>query len=129
MDPKTAAIAAGDFTYFHRVAADGPYAVTIDLDHPSASFLVQALGVESSILPEHVLGKYSHDRLRFTDFGEHPVGTGPYMLERWLHDSETVFVRNPYAWRQPHIKRIDVRTIFDEQAVLQAITNGSADLD
>jgi peptide/nickel transport system substrate-binding protein len=103
--------------------------VRFELAYPSAVFAVTAMGFEASILPEHILGNVPHDRLRFTDFGEHPIGTGPYVLAHWQHDSETIFERNPYSWRSPHIKRIDVRTIFDEQAVLQAIANGSADLD
>jgi len=129
IDPKTAAVEAADFSYIKRVIAEGPYRVRFDLDYPSAVFTLTALGDEASILPAHILGKVPHERLRTTDFGEHPVGTGPYELERWLHDSETVFVRNPYAWRQPHIQRIDVRTIFDDQAISDAMANGSADLD
>jgi peptide/nickel transport system substrate-binding protein len=127
-DPKTAAIEASDFTYLKRVVAEGPYRVRFELTHPSAVFTLVVLGVEAPILPEHVLGKVPHERLRATDFGEHPVGSGPYMLQRWLHDSETVFVRNPYAWRRPKIGRIDVRTIFNESSTADAMANGSADL-
>ncbi len=68
------------------------------------------------------------DRLRFSTFGEHPVGTGPYMLQRWQHDSEVVFVRNPYAWRRPQIARLDYRIIFNDQSEMEALANGSADL-
>jgi peptide/nickel transport system substrate-binding protein len=128
MDPKTAALAASDFTYVKRVTAEGPYRVRFELTHPSAVFTLNVLGVEASILPEHILGTIPHERLRTSDFGEHPIGSGPYELKRWLHDSETVFVRNPYAWRRPKIGRIDVRTIFDDSATTDAMANGSADL-
>ena len=129
IDPKTAAVNAGDFNYIKHVEAEGRYRVRFDLAYPSAVFTVTALGFEASILPQHAFAGIPHERMRTADFGEHPIGTGPYMLQRWLHDSETLFVRNPYAWRQPHIKRLDVRTIFDEQAVIQSLANGSADLD
>lgn len=128
MDPKTGALAASDFTYVKSVTAEGPYRVRFVLTHPSAVFTLNMLGVEASILPEHILGKIPHDRLRTSDFGEHPIGSGPYELKRWLHDSETVFVRNPYAWRRPKIGRIDVRTIFDDSATTDAMADGSADL-
>jgi peptide/nickel transport system substrate-binding protein len=128
IDPKTAAISSGDFAYIKKVTADGPYRVRFNLAYPSAVFTLTALGVEASILPEHILGKVPHEQLRQTGFGEHPVGTGPYRLERWNHDSETVFVRNPYAWRSPKIERIDVRTIFNDQSDAEAMANGSADL-
>jgi peptide/nickel transport system substrate-binding protein len=129
MDPKTAAVNAGDYTYIKRVAADGPYRVRFELAYPSAVFTVIAMGYEASILPAHAFTGIPHERMRTAEFGEHPIGTGPYVLQRWLHDSETVFVRSPTTWRTPHIKRIDVRTIFDEQAVVQSLANGSADLD
>ena len=128
IDPKTAAISSGDFTYIKSVTAEGPYRVRFDLAYPSAVFTLTALGVEASILPEHILGKIPHEQLRQSGFAEHPIGTGPYELERWSHDSETVFVRNPYAWRSPKINRIDVRTIFNDQSDAEAMANGSADL-
>jgi peptide/nickel transport system substrate-binding protein len=128
LDPKTAALAGGDLSYIKRVTADGPYRVRFVLAYPSAVFTLNALGFEASILPEHVLGKTPHERLRFTDFGEHPIGTGPFKLLRWQHDSDTTFVANPYAWRKPHIMRFDVRTIFNDQSELEAMANNSADL-
>jgi peptide/nickel transport system substrate-binding protein len=128
IDPNTAANNTGDMVYIKRVTAEGPYRVHFTLAYPSAVFTLVALGFEASILPEHILGKVPHERLRFTDFGEHPVGTGPFRLERWAHDSETVFVPNPYSWRPPHIRRLDVRTIFNDQAQTDAMANGSADL-
>ncbi len=127
-DPKVAAISAGDMAYITSVTADGPYRVHFVLAYPSAVFTLTALGNEASQLPEHLLGKVPHDRLRFTNFGEHPIGTGPYTLERWQHDSEIVFARNPYAWRRPKIGRIDMRIIFNDQSELEALANGSADL-
>ncbi len=128
LDPKTAALSYGDLSYIKNVTADGPYRVTFDLAYPSAVFTLVACGFEASILPEHILGKTPHDRIRFTDFGEHPIGTGPFKLLRWQHDSDATFVANPYAWRKPHITRLDVRTIFNDQSELEAVANGSADL-
>ena len=128
IDPKTVAISTGDMSYIKRVTAEGPYRVHFDLSFSSAVFTLVAMGFEASILPAHILGNVPHDRLRFTSFAEHPIGTGPFELESWQHDSETIFVRNPYAWRQPHIKRFIVRTIFSDESVRQALVDGSVDL-
>lgn len=125
-DPRTVFVGYGDVQYITRVYADGPYRVRFDLAYPSAVFTSIALG--ENVLPEHILGKVPAGQLRFADFGEHPVGTGPYMLSRWQHDSEALFVANPYAWRKPKIKRIDIRIIFDDQAEVDALANGSADI-
>lgn len=126
LDPKANYLDIASIDYVKRVWAEGPYRVHFNLAHPSAVFTEAALG--ESLVPEHVLGKIAPDRIRFSSFGEHPVGTGPYVVERWQHDSEVVFKRNPYAWRRPKIERIDFRIIFNDQAEMEAVANGSADL-
>ena len=126
LDPKVGFLDLGTVKYITRITADGPYRVLFDLAYPSATFTLGALG--ESLVPEHVLGKIPPDRQRFSSFGEHPVGTGPYVLKSWQHDSALVFERNPYAWRRPHIGRIDYRIIFNDQSEMEALANGSADL-
>ncbi len=126
-DPKTAFIGAGDLDYVMSVVADGPYRVHFTLAHASAKFVDAVLG--EYMLPAHVLGAVPADRQAYTTFGEHPIGTGPYMLKRWQHDSEALFERNPYYWDGPaKIARIDFRIIFNDQAEVDAMENGSADL-
>lgn len=126
LDPKSGFLDIGSVKYITRITADGPWRVHFDLAYPSAVFTLEALG--ESLVPEHILGKIAPDRQRFSTFGEHPAGTGPYMLQRWQHDSEVVFVRNPYAWRRPKIARLDYRIIFNDQSEMEALANGSADL-
>jgi peptide/nickel transport system substrate-binding protein len=125
LNPKVGFLDIGSIKYITRVTADGPFRVHFDLQYPSAVFTLYALG--ENLIPEHVLGKIAPDRQRFSTFGEHPVGTGPYMLQSWQHDSETVFVRNPYSYRPPKIARIEYRTIFNDQSEMEALVNGSAD--
>ena len=126
LDPKTGFLDVGSIKYIKKVVADGPYRVRFDLEYPSAVFTLFALGED--LVPEHVLGKIAPDRQRFSSFGEHPVGTGPFMLQNWQHDSEVVFVRNPYSFRRPKIARIDFRIIFNDQSEMEALANGSADM-
>jgi peptide/nickel transport system substrate-binding protein len=127
LDPKTASSRLGDIAYLRRVVARGPYGVHFDLAHVSALFVDTVMEID--ILPEHVLGRVPPDRQAFTSFGEHPIGTGPYMLARWQHDSDVLFVRNPHYWHgRAKIPRINVRVIFNDQAKADALENGSADL-
>ena len=127
LDPKTAYSGSGDIDYIHRIVADGPYRVHFDLTNVSALFVSNAMGL--LILPAHVLGAIPAARQPFSSFGEHPVGTGPYMLERWQHDSDVLFRRNPHYWHGvAKIPRIDFRIIFNDQAEVDAIENGSADM-
>jgi peptide/nickel transport system substrate-binding protein len=127
LDPKVAFIGSGDVEYVDRVEAAGPYLVHFTLKHPSALFVPVVLA--EPMLPAHLLGSIRPERLRYTNFGQHPIGTGPYMLDRWSHDTEAVFVRNPRFWRGPaKIPRVDFRIIFNDQAQVEAMENGSADL-
>lgn len=127
LDPKTGFPYLGNFAYVKRVVALGPYAVRFDLNAPTAEFVSGALN--APIMPEHVLAKTPDAQQRLTSFGQHPIGTGPYELASWSHDSEAVFVRNPRFWHGvAKIPRIDIRIVLDANARDQAMQNGSADL-
>ncbi|HEV3155891.1 MAG TPA: ABC transporter substrate-binding protein [Candidatus Baltobacteraceae bacterium] len=126
-DPKVGFPYAGQFAYIKKVMPLGPYRLRFDLAQTNALFESLALG--SPILPEHILGKIPPERQRTSTFGQHPIGTGPYQLASWQHDSEAVFVRNPHWWHgTAKIPRIDFRIILDDQARVEAIENSSADL-
>lgn len=128
LDPATGFPYAGQFDYIRHVSAVGPYAVEFDLKSTNALFVSAALN--ASVLPEHILGKIPLSQQRTSSFGQHPIGTGPLILQHWDHDNEVVFVRNPHWWHGPiPIERLDVRIILDEQARVEAMEDGSADLD
>jgi peptide/nickel transport system substrate-binding protein len=126
-DPKTAYIGAGSLENVRDVRATGPFSVRFTLKHVTAQFAEDVL--ENVIVPEHVLGATPPDRQLYTAFGERPIGTGPYVLRRWQHDTEATFDRNPRYWGSPpKIAHVDFRIIFNDQAMVDALENGSADL-
>jgi peptide/nickel transport system substrate-binding protein len=128
LDPKTGFLYRGQFTYVRTVTAAGPYRVHFDLRTKNALFVSQALG--SPILPEHVLGKVPHAQLRTTDFGEHPIGTGPYLLQYWRHDQDIAFVANPGWWGGTQsVRRIVIEIVLNGQAGVDAMQEGAADVD
>jgi peptide/nickel transport system substrate-binding protein/oligopeptide transport system substrate-binding protein len=46
------------------------------------------------------------------DFGQHPVGTGPWRFAAWRHDDELKFARNPDYWGgAPQTESLTVRII------------------
>jgi peptide/nickel transport system substrate-binding protein len=127
LDPATGFPYLGQFNYISKVEASGPYAVLFTLSQPNALFESEALN--ASILPEHVLGKIPHRQLRLTNFGEHPVGTGPFILERWRHDEQISFTRNPHWWHSNvTVPRIAVQIQLNDQARLDAMQDGSGDV-
>ncbi len=129
LDPKAGFLYAGWFDYIKKVTAIDSHTVRFDLSHPSALFL-GATAANAPIIPEHVLGKFRPEQLRSSGFGEHPVGTGPYMLARWQHDEEMLFDANPHWWHGPiRVKHLEFRVLLDDQARSEAMETGAADFD
>src|SRR5699024_10890540 len=63
-------------------------------------------------------------------YGEHPVGTGPFVFVRWKRGVEVVGKRNPHYWRQglPHLDKVVFRPIPDKQTRLQTLLAGGIQL-
>ena len=126
-DPKTAYAYAGQFAYVKSVTAVGSYRVRFDLSHANVLFVSGAL--VAPILPEHILGKVPAAQQRLSSFGQHPIGTGPYVLASWHHDDTVSFARNPHWWHGPaKIPKIEFRIVLDNDARVDAMADGSADL-
>jgi peptide/nickel transport system substrate-binding protein len=127
LDPKVGFPYAGQYTYIKDVVAEGRYAVRFDLSQPNVLFVSLALG--SPILPVHILERVPPAQLRTSTFGQHPVGTGPYVLASWHHDDSVMFARNPHWWHGPiNIPRLDFRIVLNNDARVEAMVDGSADI-
>ena len=130
MDPATGFPYRGQFTYIKDFYAEGPYRVHFDLNSPNALFPEFDGALGQPIIPEHILGNIPDSRLRMSGFGEHPIGTGPYILKQWRHDENLTFVPNPYWWGgEPKIKRIVFQVVLNDQARTDAMEQGNADVD
>ena len=71
------------------------------------------------------------------EFGQHPIGTGPYMFESWTRGQQVVLKRNPgYNWAPAHMKHqgpghldeIVYRFVPEHQTRLAALEKGEVDL-
>jgi peptide/nickel transport system substrate-binding protein len=62
-------------------------------------------------------------------FSAHPVGSGPFMVEKWTRGSAIVLKRNPNYWRKglPHLDQVEFRIIPDDSARLAALKSGDLD--
>jgi peptide/nickel transport system substrate-binding protein len=63
------------------------------------------------------------------NFGNAPVGAGPFVLESRIPSAETVLVRNPDYWDAPlpHLDVLTIRTIPDPQQGFDSVVTGGAD--
>jgi peptide/nickel transport system substrate-binding protein len=106
------------------------YTLQVTLAAPNNRFLIDLASGLRSILPPQAVEE------RGEDFSFNPVGTGPFMFERWISDSEIALVRNPNYWRTdengealPYLDGIVFRTLPDASTRHTSLITGEIDLD
>lgn len=71
------------------------------------------------IVPEHAYGP---------EYGEHPIGSGRYMLEEWKRGEQVILKANPdYYGEEPLMERVVV-VFMEEDASLAAARSGAVDV-
>lgn len=61
------------------------------------------------------------------DFARAPVGTGPFMLERW-EANRGVFKAFAGSWRKPKVDRLEIIAVPDRSARVAAVLSGQLDV-
>lgn len=97
--------------------------VRITLEQPQAAFPQILSMAFNAIIPKEEVDKWGQD------YRLHPVGTGPFKLDRWTPGQEIVFVRNPRYFRKgvPHLERIVFKFGVDPSVGLLRFERGEAD--
>jgi peptide/nickel transport system substrate-binding protein len=128
MDPKTNDVYQAYYGRIKRLETPDPYTVVVHLDRPFAEVLSDFFGCNTSlgILPKHL---YAASRDINHDYhNDHPVGTGPYRLERWDHGSLLVLKANPrYFGGAPKIGELDIYIVPNQNTLMAMIA--AHDLD
>jgi peptide/nickel transport system substrate-binding protein len=71
------------------------------------------------------------------DFGQNPVGTGPFKFKEWVIDDHVTLIRNPdYAWPStafknqgpPYLDELTFRIIPDASTRVNALKTGEVDM-
>jgi peptide/nickel transport system substrate-binding protein len=77
------------------------YTVIVHLKAPVAYIATSFMsnGSIGSIIPKHILAKYAD--LNEVPFNTKPIGSGPFVVERWEPGSLLTLQANPLYWRGP----------------------------
>ncbi len=114
---RTAPASAGMFDALDR------YTLRVKLPHPSFDFL---RNLTREIAPRHLLNgrDFAAD-----DFNYHPVGTGPFRLQKWERETNEIeLAANPdYYEGRPYLDKIIVRTFSDNTSLWAALMRGEID--
>jgi len=83
------------------------HTVQFTLSEPDQTFLSALALPFAAPVPVELADSMGRDR-----FAQSPVGTGPFVLERWEMGARLIFRRNPRYWRSdyPHLDRIVLET-------------------
>ncbi len=114
--------------------AKGEHEAVVNLTRPSGRFLPAMTYWQFTMASPDALRRYGADQVSGTGqaprfegtFGtEHPIGTGPFKLVRWLRNDRVVLVRNDDYWgEKPRLDRVIFRPIPDPTARRQALESG-----
>ena len=113
-----------------RVDVVDPLTIRVVLKDPFAPF-IEALPKAPYMISPSVQSKAQGGDLAQRWLNDNAVGTGPYLLERWVRGQQVTFTRNPAYWRGwagPHAERIVVRLVRESGTQRLMLEAGDADL-
>lgn len=107
-----------DFTMLDHAEAVGDTTVLFHMSEPFSiwPYTMAVVG----ILPEHAYEP--------STYGQHPIGSGRYLLRQWDRGQQVVLEANPdYYGEQPRMKRVTI-LFMEEDAAFLAAKAGQVDL-
>jgi peptide/nickel transport system substrate-binding protein len=122
IDPKLGLISAktGNFTHVDHAEARDRLTVVVHMKQPDAGLLFNLSDGLFGVVP----------RGSGSDFGLHPVGSGPYRFVSQVQDKEVVLERFTGCWSEPahpEIHRIQFNVVPDTITSALELQKGSAD--
>lgn len=115
---------AGTASSLAGVKVLGPYQIEFDLTAPSGEFL-NALALMSGAIGDPKVEK----RHGFSAYSDYAVGTGPYVLSRWVHGQQIVLTANARYWGpKPKIQTIQTTLGVSPAAQLRLFEKGQIDV-
>lgn len=106
-----------DFTMLDKAEAVDETTVVFHMKRPYSiwPYTMAVVG----IVPEHGYG---------ADYGQHPIGSGRYILKQWDKGQQVILEANPnYYGEAPKMKKVTV-LFMEEDAALAAVQSGQADI-
>ncbi len=89
---------------------------------------VELQQISISILPEHILGSVAPDQLRTHAYWKNMVGTGPFVMTKFVDDQYIEGAANPdYFLGKPKLDKIVFQIYADTTAILNALEAGELD--
>ncbi len=110
--------------------------LVLHLRHPDPSILAALSVFNSAILPERQFrtAPGATDDEKAVAFERHPVSSGPFVLQSWVHGSTMRLRRNPFYWKLgadqrplPYLDGITFQVIPDDATRILKVQSGELD--
>ncbi len=119
---ETASPKASEFEAIAGIDAPDPQTVVLTLSQPSPALLATLASGWGAVLPSEKIAS-GHD------FGNEPVGTGPFTLEEWVRDSYLRLTRfEDYYQGAASLESVTIRFVPDSAVQLQGLLTGDFDV-
>ena len=114
--------------FFKSIEATDQYTVTFNLCKSDPAFLSKIAFSPFAIYPEEWIMSTAGEETRTSEGLEHPIGTGPYMVQEWNRGESITFVANPEYWgEQPLTPTLVFRWSSESAARLLELQSGTID--
>lgn len=121
LNPSFASPQFANFSVVQSVSASGQ-TVTITTKAPSPTLLTFLTTL--SIVPQQYVTKIGNRA-----FNLHPIGSGPYVLSKWVQGSEVVLKANDNYWAgKPPYPTVEFRTVPLASSRVADLKSGAADI-
>ncbi len=125
LDPANRVTTRVGYDEIARMTAPDPLTLRIQYRAPYAPAISLFTTNFGLILPEHALAA---EDFNTGTFGRAPLGSGPYVFDRWNHGSSIELHANPYYFRgAPRIGRLLYRIVPDTTTIFNAIRTHEID--
>ncbi len=129
-NPANNVISRDGWDQIVRVDEPDKYTVAYHLKAPYSSFAVTFFstgGANPSILPKHLLAKYSN--LNQVPYNALPIGIGPFKYQAWNRGDSVVMVANPLYFRgRPKLDTVIYKTVQDKNTVVEQMRTHDLDM-
>ena len=106
--------------FIDKIIALDPFTVQIQLKTPYAPFISTLAGTSFSIVSPAAVQSFGED------FGNNPVGTGPFKFTQWDRNDKIVLTANQQHWAgRPALDRLIFRSIPDNAVRLVELQKGN----
>lgn len=123
-DPNTNTVRSYMMGQVKEINVIDRYTIQFILKTPYPGFLTSTLA-GMRILPAHL---FEGTDINTSSYNHQPIGTGPFVLKEWIHDSHAIFeAREDYHQERAYLDRVVYKVVSNSNSLLAAAEAGDVD--